>query len=217
MKRVAFCFLLIMCLLLGACGESNPPAAQATPTSAASSTTSAITTSGATTTANSTTQTLRTLTPIPPRPAQNQTLAQIDTGLPLYPSAATISVGTTFETTIGQPFVKALGGNTSKIKYQVYTTNQAPARVLQYYEEELAGMGLVKVTTRKMPQIPNFSLTVNGIAYASDDSIPDINSVGVAVVGPLSSATISQLATLDPAFGKNVKSGDTLIILASGL
>jgi len=186
--------------VLGACGESNPPAAQATPTSAAASTTAATTAT----------------TAVVIKATQAQILSQIDTGIPLYPAANQINLGANFEKTIGQPLVKALGGNTAKIKYRVYATNKAPAWVLQYYEEEFGGLGLLKVTTRKLPQIPNFNLPATGIAYATDDSVSDIKSMGAAVVGPLSSATISQLATLDPAFGTDVKAGDTLVILASG-
>ncbi len=164
-------------------------------------------------------------------------LTQADTGLPSYTGATTIKTGTTFEQTLVMPLVQQLlGTSMNNVKYSIFDTSDSPDKVLAFYDTAMTKLGLTKAAgmtgtptsgsgsstmmtvtpaITALPGLSNLSSLVKMAAYQKSGS--SNTGAGLVVLGPMDQTTITALSTVDSSLSTNVKSGDSLVILASNL
>lgn len=217
---LAFMALMIIAMLLVACGDS-PTSAPAATTAAATATTAPKSTTVATTTAAATTAAPAPTTAAPTTAAPTTapaTTAAVTGNLPVPAGAKTLKLGPNLTQGLTSQFASTLGFSSGKVVVEAYSITQSPADLSTFYDAKLAELGYTShPETQKAQQVGNVNLLTASFTRTAKTGGIEANSI--VLLGPLDAAAISQIGgtgsasgTTDPDFAKQLNPGDTLIL-----
>jgi hypothetical protein len=137
-------------------------------------------------------------------------------------------------------FKQTFASNISNASLLTFTTADDPAKVADFFNQKLTGLGYTAAQSSDNPlqtaglkgQVLNFNCaaTANGAASATPSnailptgckapaagSIGTASTVRVVAVGPLDTTLITSLTTLAPALAPALKSGDSIVMVFAG-
>lgn len=229
MKRF---FSLLSLLLLGAsvlvaCGSdatatSAPPTRLITTnltsgpsdtTVAASLTTASATTASTTTASVMTVAANTTLAPkVTPSVASNSPTASSGVGLPIYSGLKAISLGG-FEQQLAQGLTGQAGTNA---RYKAFSTAEVSAKVFTFYDDEMKKIGFNKGPETEIPSQPGINLK-GKIATYQKGTGSVASGAAIVFLGPLDDTLIALLTVGAPDATKQLKAGNSLVILFNDL
>jgi hypothetical protein len=134
---------------------------------------------------------------------------QAEPGLPVLTGFRAVTVGKTLDDTM----IGILKDAAPAARYRVYFGKATAAQVSAFYDSQLPGRGYSRLF-QDVNTNNGLKTNINTSGYLKTGA--GFEGAVVLVIGPLEESTMGWLPYIDPTFGKDIKVGDTVLILAAG-